>query len=160
MKTVLAVVAAVLLFGYAASGGAVRREDGTVDAAATLERSADAGGETLGRGVDDFGNALGGGIGSAVSSSDLAKVAVAGGAAAGVIKYGPKWRPKPKPDLTPVSAPPATATTAPPKKPKPPVVAPQPTLAPMSPGFTAPSFRLPEATWKPCVGTPGVVVVC
>ena len=78
MKMVLAVVAAVLLFGYATSGGPVRRDDGSVDAGATLQRSAGAGGEAAGRGIDDVGNSLGHGVGSAVGNSDLAKVAAAG----------------------------------------------------------------------------------
>ena len=158
MKTVLVVVAAVLLFGYAASGGPVRREDGTIDASATLQESAEAGGDMAGRGLDDVGNSIGHGLGSAVSSSDLAKVGVAGGAAAAAVKWLPKrpsFNPKP---VTVTALPP---TTQPPKKPaKPAPPATTPTVAPMSPGFTAPSFRLPEATWKPCVAPPGLVVNC
>lgn len=177
VSTAALVVGGLLVLGVAAGGGPVRDSEGKMDVGATLERGADEGGKIAGRAVDDAGNAIGGGIGSAVSSSDLAKVAVAGGAAAGVIKYGPKW--KPKPDTKPAPSPTPTATTQPPKRrtgwckdllsgtvvpcaPTKPAPSTSTTAAgnPMSPGFTAPTFRLPEATWKPCAATPGVIVVC
>lgn len=181
MKTIVVVVVAVLVFGFAASGGPVRREDGTIDASATLAESAEKGGAIAGRGVDDVGNSLGGGLGQAIGESDLAKVAAAGAAAAAVVKYGPKWKPKPAP--APTAGPPPTVSTQPPPRrhtgwctdiltgavapcaPKPSATTSTtasavPRFEPMSPGFTAPTFKLPEATWKPCVATPGIIVSC
>jgi hypothetical protein len=145
------------------SGGVVRRPDGTVDVPATFDQGATKGGEIAGQAADDVGDSIGHSIGSAVSSSDLAKVGVAGAAAAGVVKYGPKIT-RPSIKLKPIDEPALTPTTKP-KAPKPetttPTMAPVPTTAaPMSGGFTAPTFRVPEATWKPCVATPGILVSC
>lgn len=163
MKTIIAIVAVVLLFGFAASGGPVRREDGTIDAPATLERSADKGGEVAGQGLDDVGNSIGHGVGSTVASSDLAKVGVAGAAAAGVVKYGPRFKPKPVtvPALTPTSKPEKPAKPAKPETTVPTAApSPTPTWAPMSGGLPATGWSVPPATWKPCTATPGILVSC
>lgn len=159
MKTVAVIVAAVLLFGFASSGGPVRNPDGSVDAGATLEQSAKAGGEVAGQGIDDFGNTLGRGVGSTVASSDLAKVAAAGGAAAGVVKYGPKFK-RPTIKLRPIDEPSLTPTTKPKAKPETTVPTTATTSNPMSSGgFTVPTLG-PLPTWKPCLATPGVLVDC
>ena len=171
--SVIWVVVAVVVVGIVASGGPARNPDGSVNPSRTLEQGADEGGKIAGRAVDDAGNALGGGLGRVISESDLAKIGAAGAGAAAVAKYGPKF--KPKPATTPPAAPTPTATTQPPKRrtgwckdiltgavvP----CAPSPSSTsttgnPMSSGWSAPTFRLPEATWKPCVVTPGQVVSC
>lgn len=177
MKTALWIIVGFVAVGMLA-GGVVRNPDGTVDVSATVDQGASKGGEIAGQAADNVGNSIGHSIGSAVDSSDLAKVAVAGAAAAGVAKAWPKNGPsfKPKPVTEPALSPPPTATTQPPKRRTGwcrDVVsgAVQPcervgsaststTVSPISPGFTAPSFRLPEATWKPCVATPGMTVNC
>lgn len=182
IKVAAGVAVGFLALGVA-SGGLVRAPDGTVDVPATVDQGATKGGELAGKVGDNVGNSIGHSIGSAVDSSDLAKVGVAGAAAAGVVKYGPKWKastgtkiqPKPvtEPALTPTTQPPkrrtgwctdvVTGMVQPCEKVSKPTPTTQPatptaTSAPMSTvPFTPPSWSPTPATWKPCVGPLGVV---
>jgi cell division septation protein DedD len=159
IKTAAGVVVGIIALGVVSNGGPARRPDGTVDVGATVDQGAQKGGEMAGQAADGIGNSLGNGVGSAIGSSDLAKVAAAGAAAAGVVKYGPKIT-RPTIKLKPIEEPSLTPTTKPKAKPE----TTQPTTAttsnPMSSGgFTVPSLA-PLPTWKPCLATPGILVDC
>jgi hypothetical protein len=161
LKTAAVVVGGIIALGVVSNGGPVLREDGTVDASATLDQGAKAGGDVAGQVVgeagDAVGNSIGRSVGSAVDSSDLAKVAAAGAAAAGVVKYGPKIT-RPTIKLKPIDEPSLTPTTKP-AKPKPETTQPTTSNPMSSGGFTVPSLA-PLPTWKPCLATPGVLVDC
>ena len=182
MKTAAWIIVAFIAVGIMSSG-VVRHPDGTVDVPATVDAGAKKGGEIAGDTADNVGNSIGHSIGSAVDSSDLAKVGIAGGAAAGVAKYGPKIT-RPTIRLRPIDEPALTPTTEPVEGPEGSIDA--PSLAPTFddsqglPWWTDPDapvtrfgddqmeavpFEGPHTTLKPCrpmqwADTPGMVLVC
>lgn len=89
MRTVGVLVGVVLVAG-AASGGVVTNPDGSINGQATIQKSAELGGQQLGASIDRTGEAVGRGAGSAVGSSGLLKAGAIGAAAYGAAKYGPK----------------------------------------------------------------------
>lgn len=178
MKTAAWIIVAFIAVGIMSSG-VVRRPDGTVDVPATVDAGARKGGEIAGDTADNVGNSIGHSIGSAVDSSDLAKVGVAGGAAAGVAKYGPKIT-RPSINPKPVTEPALTPTTEPPKRrtgwctdvvtgavmPCDPIGKTEESTPTTSPEpMEAVPFEAPHATLKPCrpmqsVDLPGMVLDC
>lgn len=89
VRTVGVIVGVVLVAG-AASGGVVTNPDGSINGQATLERSADLGGEKVGRAIDRGAEAVGRGAASGVGSSKILAAGVLGAAAYGAAKHGPK----------------------------------------------------------------------
>lgn len=88
VKTAGVLVAAVLVIG-AGSGGVVTNPDGTLNGSATLERSAELGGDKIGGVIDSTAEAAGRGAGSSIGSSRVLQAAALGAAAYGAAKYGP-----------------------------------------------------------------------
>lgn len=89
VRTVGVIVGVVLVAG-AASGGVVTNPDGSINGQATLERSADLGGEKVGRTIDRSAEAVGRGAASGVGSSKILAAGALGAAAYGAAKHGPK----------------------------------------------------------------------